>query len=220
MNRCLRDARVWLPAVIGLALFLSRALPPAADSPLSPATAVALPEPRGARLVGAHDYELLLARSSVHFLVEGTRGRLLVDCPAFRGHLELDAKAGNGRLDLRLDLSSLREPSAEGLGVHHILGAYRATELAYSGVLVAIATSDLPGVQELTFLGRLHFGDRVVQQPMQLWLCSLPGQPLRLQAHGTVPAAAYDLPKRRWFGLVERNDVTLGLDLAWRRRHD
>ncbi len=45
-----------------------------------------------------------------------------------------------------------------------------------------------------------------------------PGQPLRLQGHGTVPRETYGLPARGWLGFgTNAHDVTLGLDLVWRR---
>lgn len=220
MNRHLLDPRVWAPALLGIAFFAPRALPAPVAPTASRPQAIVLPSLHGAPATGtAQDLELLPERSAVHFLVQGPRGELLVACPACSGSLHLDAKGQQGSLELRLDLTSLPNATPDtGLDVHHVLGVHRSAEVVYRGTLVATTSSDLPGVQRLTFLGLLYFGDRALQQPMQLWQCSLPGQPLRLQGHGTVLGANYGLPSRRWLGLLdERHDVTLGLDLAWRR---
>ena len=220
MNPVVLDPRVWLPALVGIVAFLPRALPPAAAAPLARPTAVALPEVHGLPpATGEQQFELLAERSTVHFLVRGPRGELRTACPAFRGTLQLDGKRHRGSIELQLDLTSL--PGNEGnssLGLHHVLGVHRTTVITYRGTLVATTRTDLAGVQQRTFLGRLYFGDRAISQAMQLWQCSLPGQPLRLQGHGTVSGAAYGLPARRWLGwFPEEHEVTLGLDLAWRR---
>lgn len=220
MNRYLLDPRVWLPALVGLSCFAPRALPAPAAPPHERPQAVALPPLHGAPAgSGVQSFELLPERSSVHFLVRGPRGELLVNCPGCRGTLQLDAKNNQGSLELRLDLTSLTDTApGSGIDVHHVLGMHRTSEIVYRGNLVATTRTDLPGVEDLLFVGLLHFGELALQQPMHLWQCSLPGQPVRLQGHGTVAGAAYGLPSRRWLGLVtEHHAVSLGLDLAWRR---
>jgi len=223
MNGTLRDPCVWLPALLGIAAFLPAALPRPAAAPGPRPTAIALPAlhglpPGSTRLRFEVDHD----DSQAHFLVRGPRGELLTRCPALRGELELDGKAGTGHLELQLDLSAIPTDDGDrGLGVHHVLGAHRTTVITYQGDLVATTRTDLPGVQLLTFVGRLVFGERVLQQPMQLWTCQLPGKPLRLQGHGTVAASSFGLPARRLLGVfAENHEVTLGLDLAWRRRRD
>lgn len=215
------DARVWLPAVLAIGLFAFRAMP-VPPSPLPTASpSIALPAMRGLPTpTTAQQWDLSASDSSVRFLVEGPRGKLLATCHVASGTLDLAAPAQTGELELRLDLTSLTRSDAEtDLDVHHVLGVHRTSEVIYRGRLLATTSCDLPGVRRLLFMGPLHFDDRVVQQPMQLWQCSLPGQPMRLQGHGSVQAAAFGLPARTWLGLFpEEHTVTLGLDLAWRRR--
>jgi hypothetical protein len=206
---------------VACAWFATRALPPPVPAPAPSAQSFELsamhglpPSSREQRL------ELAAEESSVRFLVEGTRGELLVACTAVHGSLVLGANNTGGELELHLDLGSLQplgEPVA-GLDVAHVLGVHRGSEIVYRATLAATTTSDLPGVCQRTWLGTLRLGGRALQQPMQLWQCSLPGQLLRLQGHGSVAAADYGLPLRRVFGLLaEQHVVTLGLDLAWRR---
>lgn len=222
MNRHLLDARIWVPAVLGILMFLPRAWPATPPPPSPRASAVAMPALHGSPPTRtAASFELVPEHSAVHFLVRGPRGELQVPCPGVRGTLQIDPKGPGTTLELHLDLTSLPTAAGASLDVHHVLGVHRSAEVVYRGALATTTSSDLPGVQRLLFLGRLHFGDRAVQQPMQLWQCSLPGQPLRLQGHGTVSGAAFGLPTRRWLGLLtERHEVTLGLDLAWRRSRD
>ena len=215
------DARVWLPLVVAAGWFATRARPPAPEPPGPPAAAMTLPPMHGLPPSTKEQVlELDAEHSSVRFLVTGLRGELLVACPAVQGSLKLLAGGAGGELELRLDLASLVPlHDAASVDVPHVLGVHRGSEIVYRANLVATTGSDLPGVVQRTFLGTLRFGARVMQQPMQLWQCSLPGQPLRLQGHGTVAAEAYGLPKRRWLALIdEGHAVTLGLDLAWRRR--
>jgi hypothetical protein len=208
------DLRVWLPAVLAAAVFLPRALPVAMPA-ARPAVAAMPPATTDLR------YELDAAASTVRFHAAGPRGELLVACTGLRGALELPATAAGGSLDLHLDLGSLQPIGSDtsGFDLAHVLGVHRGSELSYHAKLVATTTTDLPGVTQRTWLGRLQFGVRSVRQPMQLWQCSLPGQPLRLQGHGTVAGDDYGLPRRHWLGLyTEPAQVTLGLDLVWRRR--
>lgn len=223
MNRHLLDVRVWGPMLVGIACFVPRALPPAAARPGMHPAAVELPQPRGLPpATAAVHCELVGEQSSVRFHVTGPRGEMLATCSSISGDLRLDGKQGTGSLDLRLDLTSLTDDAPlDGLDVHHVLGAMRTSSIAYHADLVATTRCDLPGVQRLLFLGRLHLGERTLLQPMELWQCSLPGQPMRTQGHGTVQAAVFGLPERRRFGIwPERHEVTLGLDLAWRRTRE
>lgn len=221
------DPRVWLPLLLAGSWFAARARPPAVEPPAPPAVALALPPMHGLPPSSKEqNLELDAEHSSVRFLVTGLRGELLVACPSVQGSLKLLAGGAGGELELRLDLASLVplhdstvHGGTGGVDVPHVLGVHRGSEIVYRANLVATTGSDLPGVVQRTFLGTLRFGSRVMQQPMQLWQCSLPGQPLRLQGHGTVAAETYGLPKRRWLALIdEGHAVTLGLDLAWRRR--
>jgi hypothetical protein len=141
-----------------------------------------------------------------------------------KGTLDLEPD-GTGELELVLDLATLQPLHGaagggdRGIDLAHVLGVYRGSTIVYRARLAATTTSDLPGVSQRTFLGTLRLGSQVLTQPMQLWQCALPGQPLRLQGHGTVAADQYGLPTRRWLALFpEDHAVTLGLDLAWRRR--
>jgi hypothetical protein len=216
-----RDPRVWLPALIGAVLLAPHALPRPLPAALPQAASVALPLVRGAPAVpGEQRFDLAADASTARFRVAGVRGELLVACPALHGTLRLDAGATTGELELRLDLASLQPLSAGGgVDVHRVLGVLRGAEVVYRGALVASESGDLPGLRRLTFVGSLVLGERVQQQPMQLWWCVLPGSTPRLQGHGTVRGDAFGLPARRWLGLfLERYDVTLGLDLAWRRQ--
>jgi hypothetical protein len=223
MNRTCLDPRVWGPALAGLLLVAPRALPPAAapTPPRPPSVELPALHP-AAPATSARQLELVPERSSVRLLAAGPRGELLVDCPAVSGELELDAGGRAGDLTLRIDLAALRPVAGyAGPDLHHVLGVHGTGTVVYHGRVVATTDSDLPGVRRLHCLGRLHFGDRVRQQAMELWQCCLAGQPMRLQGHGTVPGEDLGLPERRWLGLVrEHHDVTLGLDLAWRRRRE
>lgn len=220
-NPC-RDVRVWLPVTLAAAAFLPRLSPPPPGAAPAGVPALALPAVHGvAAPKVATSYELDAEASSVRFLVRGDRGELLVSCPGLHGSLQLDAGGHTGRLELRCDLGSLRVLEPQGdLDVQHVLGVHR-NELVYRAQLVADATSDLPGVGRQIWLGTLTFGTRLRRQPIETWCCRLPARSLRLSGHGTVDAETLGLPTRRWFGIVaEHNEVTMGLDLAWRRRRD
>lgn len=221
MNRHLLDARVWGPTLVGVLCFVPRALPTPLPAAPPRAAAIELPAARGLPPgTGTQQFELATEQSAARFLVRGPGGELLATCPGCSGSLQLDAQRGTGSLELRLDLVSLVDEEPDrGLDLHHVLGALRTTELVYRGELAALTRTSQLGVQCLSFDGLLHVGDRAIRQPMQLWQCQLPGQALRLQGNGTVDAATFGLPERRWLGLwPERHEVTLGLDLAWRRR--
>lgn len=221
MNRAVLDARVWLPLAVAGILFGFRALPTPAPLPLDEVRSFTLPTMHGQPPAkSAQHLELDAERSSVRFLVTGLHEELLVACTSVKGTMDLEPN-GSGELELELDLASLQPLHGvdRGVDVAHVLGVYRGSTIVYRAKLVSIATSDLPGVSQRTWIGTLRFGAQVLQQPMQLWQCALPGQPLRLQGHGTVAAANFGLPTRRWLALFpEEHAVTLGLDLAWRRR--
>lgn len=225
MNRSLLDPRVWLPLAIAGVCFGLRATPIPPPAPLDAVRAITLPELRGLPpSTKPQQLELDPERSSVRFLVAGLPQELLVACPGVKGTLDL-APNGTGELELVLDLATLQPLHGaagggdRGIDVAHVLGVYRGSTIVYRARLAATTSSDLPGVSQRTFLGTLRLGSQVLAQPMQLWQCSLPGQPLRLQGHGTVAADQYGLPTRRWLALFpEDHAVTLGLDLAWRRR--
>ncbi len=225
MNHGPLDWRVWLPLAIGTAAWLVREV---TDAPLPaaepPVTALALPVPRLLTLPGRDQtYDLDAERSCVRFLVEGEGQELLVQCPLVSGSLELRAEPADSVLELRLDLGSVVPTAGPASGptidLQHLLGVHRGNELAFRGNLVSTATAPVPGLLHHLWLGTMRFGNRVVRQPIALWQTALPGQPLRLQGHGTVAVEPYGLPRRVWLGLVqERHVVTLGLDLAWKRR--
>lgn len=226
MNRACLDPRVWLPLALAAAALLVRETTWQHVLDATPhSEAIELPIPR---LVAGpqHDqsYDLDAAHSSVRFLV-GSEGReLLVRCPVVQGRLDLRADPAASVLELRLDLASLvpvvpgegGEPEA---GLRHLLGIRRGEEIIYRATLVSTSTAPVPGLLHRLWQGSLRFGGRIVRQPMGLWQTALPGQPLRLQGYGTVGTDAYGLPRRSWLGLVEEHHVvTLGLDLAWKRR--
>ncbi len=218
MNRHLLDPRVFAPVLCGLAVFAPRALPETAPAAPERVRARELPQlPPQKRDTRPRAFQLDADGSSVRFLVEDGRARLVAACPTVTGTLRRDGD--NGELELRIDLASATSlASDDGLDLHRVLGVRRADEIVYRAKLVAAATTDLPGVERLLFVGQLTFGDRVMQQPMQLWSCALPGRPLRLQGHGPVATVDFGLPDRRWLGVVPaRMQTLLGLDLEWRR---
>lgn len=221
MSRSVLDPRVWLPLAIAGALFGLRCTPTPPPAPLDEVRSVTLPTMYGQPPPrSAQHLELDAERSSVRFLVGGLREELLVACTSVKGSMDLEPN-GTGDLELVLDLASLQplHGADRGVDVAHVLGVYRGSTIVYRAKLVSVASSDLPGVSQRTWIGTLRFGSQVLQQPMQLWQCALPGQPLRLQGHGTVAATNFGLPTRRWLALFpEDHAVTLGLDLAWRRR--
>jgi hypothetical protein len=218
MTRTVLDPRVWLPALVGALAFAPRALPKASPPPTPQARASELPalaSPR--RDDKPRAWRLDEDGSTVRFLVHDGEEHLLVACPQVAGSLTRDP-AGAGTLELRIDLAAAAPlRGTPGLDLHHVLGVRRADVIAYRGTLVSAATTDLPGVERVLFVGQLAFGDRVLQQPMQLWMTRIPGRPARLQGHGPVRTDAYDLPQRGWLGLDSGPlQVTLGLDLEWR----
>lgn len=215
------DLRVWLPALLAAVVFVPRAAPLAVPTARAAAAGAQLPTIHGLPPATTDQrYELDAAASTVRFHATGPRGELLVACTGLRGNLHLPAGGMGGSLELQLDLGSLQAITTDsGFDLAHVLGVHRGSELSYRAGLVATTTTDLPGVSQRTWLGSLRFGVRAMRQPMQLWQCSLPGQPLRLQGHGTVAGDDYGLPRRHLFGLyTEHAEVTLGLDLVWRRR--
>ena len=222
MKRAWLDPRVWGPALVAAVCFAFRMQPPPAAAVLPTPHVVELPAVHGAPPPKADtEYELDAERSSVRFLVEGNGDELLASCPNVSGRLVLRAKAETSELELHLDLGSLvpiGEPKST-IDLRRLLGVHRGSEVAYRATLLRSSTSNLPGVTERLWLGTLRLGSRLTRQPMQLWQSSLLGQPLRLQGHGSVDTADYGLPPRSWLGILkEQHVVTLGLDLAWKRR--
>ena len=222
MSRAALHPSAVVPVLLATLGFAWRAIPPTAAPPLPTVTATDLPTlpnlPPGKKNLAL---ELDAEHSSVRFLVTGLAEDLLVGCSAVTGRLQLTDGGSRGVFELQLDLSSLEplQGADRGLDLAHVLGVHRGATITYRGELVATTSSDLPGVQQRTWLGQLRFGAQVLLQPMQLWQCSLPGKPLRLQGHGTVAGDRYGLPTRHWLALFpEAHAVTLGLDLAWRRR--
>ncbi|MBL9078704.1 MAG: hypothetical protein JNL08_14435 [Planctomycetes bacterium] len=221
MNRHLLDLRVCGPIAIAALLFWWRpgTLPPPAPTPT--ARAVALPALQvPAESTQDADYELDPARSVVRFLVEDAAGRQLAVCQRASGRLRVRRGGAERELELDLELGSLAPVDASGAGLDlwHELGVHRGSEIAYRATQLAATTTNLPGVTARLWLGSLRLDGRVVRQPMELWQVALPGQPLRLQGHGTVPRETYGLPARGWLGFgTNAHDVTLGLDLVWRR---
>jgi len=221
MNRHCLDLRVLGPLVVAGACFAFRLLPPPAPPPSEPPRAVDLPTPVAAPPPkGEVAYVLDAARSTVRFLVEGADGELLAACPEMSGRVRFAAGATAGELEFTLDLASLA-PIGDGpatVDLHRLLGVHLGAKIHYRATLVRTASTPVPGVVERVWLGTLHLDQRTIRQPMQLWQCSLPGQPMRLQGHGSVDVADYGLPRRGWLGLFpEKHVVTLGLDLVWRR---
>jgi hypothetical protein len=159
-------------------------------------------------------------RCSVRFLCDTGGDETLAACRRLTGRLRVQDGGERRELDLDLDLGSLQPvgEAAPDLDLWRLLGVHRGSEVSYRASQLRRSTGTLPGVTELLWLGTLRFDGRVVQQPMVLWQVSLPGQPLRLQGHGSVAGDTYGLPSRRWLGLGTRSHVvTLGLDLAFRR---
>ncbi|MCU0864702.1 MAG: hypothetical protein MUC36_12970 [Planctomycetes bacterium] len=216
------DLRVWLPVALAAAMFVPRMTPVPPAVAADAAAGTTLPTIRGLPPATTEQhYELDAAASTVRFHATGPRGELLVACTGLRGELHLPAGGQGGTFELHLDLGSLQTLTADAgsFDLAHVLGVHRGSELSYRADLVATTSTDLPGVTQRTWLGLLRFGVRAVRQPMQLWQCSLPGQPLRLQGHGTVAGDDYGLPRRHLLGVyTEHAAVTLGLDLVWRRR--
>lgn len=227
MNRSCVDPRVWLPLALASVVWAGReATQPPPLPPLPHADGVPLPVPTLLTLPNRDQgYDLDPAASCVRFQVEGEGQKSLFQCHVCSGKLDLRADPRDSTLELRLDLASLAPVGAPAavlatLDLQHLLGVHRGSEIAYRGNLLSTATaSPIPGLLQRVWLGTLRFGNRVVRQPIALWQTALPGQPVRMQGYGTVGVEPYGLPRRDWLGLVrERHVVTLGLDLAWKRR--
>jgi hypothetical protein len=215
------DPRLGGPLLLAALCLLWRERAPRPAPPLAGGHSLALPVPNLPPHTRRNQtFELDAEHSTARFLVEGTAGELLVACRGLRGELRLGTDDAAASLTLHLDLGSL-EPiggQAPTIDLRRLLGVHRGSEIVYHGKLLSTSTTPVPGVQHLLWRGTLWFGSRAVQQPIGLWQCSLPGQPLRLQGHGTVATADYGLPRRTRFALFEEHhDVTLGLDLAWKR---
>ncbi len=221
MNRTLLDPRVLAPLLAASVAFSFRAQPAPRPVPSPPPRAIELPSPPVApQPKTATSFVLDTEASTVRFLVEGGDGELLTACKRFTGSLRLDPQAEASEFELRLDLGSL-SPVGNALAevdLRRLLGVHTGSEIHYRGKLVRTSTSPVPGVIERVWLGGLQLDGRLVRQPMQTWQCSLAGQPLRLQGHGTVDVTEYGLPRRSRLGVL-RDDhaVTIGLDLVWRR---
>ena len=217
------DLRVWGPALVALACFVPRALPEAAAVGGEAARSIELPEMRvPPPKPRTQVFELDPERSSVRLLVQDRSGERLAQCTRVGGELELGDDRTDGELRLVLDLASLQDL---GEAVHgapslpDVLGALGARDVELRARLVAVELGDLPGVQHDSWDGTVRLDERVHRQPLSLWRSALPGARLRLQGQTTIAAADFGLAPRAWLGIFEqRIDVTLGLDLAWRRR--
>ncbi|MBL8754657.1 MAG: hypothetical protein JNK15_15240, partial [Planctomycetes bacterium] len=227
-GRALHGREWWLkvfgPLALAAALFAPRALPPVEPAPPPRTQPLLLPAMHGlppAKTV--NHFELDAERSSVRFLVAGPQGDHWVECPDASGSMRLGVTGTDGELELHLPLASLRAMPSDPtpIDLPHLLGVHRAEEVVLRVALAATTTVDLPGVATRTWVGSLAFGARVRHQRLQTWSCALPGRPLRLQGHGTVQARDYGLPRRGLFSFLDAShDVTIGLDLAFRRRRD
>lgn len=224
MSRFAVDPRIVLPAVVAAACFALRALPRDLGSPPTEAHAVQLPQLHGVVSRAQQvRYELDPDASTVRFLVTDGQRQLLASCSRVEGTLTLGPGAADGALNLHLELASSRrlEQVPATLDVRHVLGVLGDLAIDYRATLHASTAVELRGLHRDLWLGTIHFGPRVVRQPIVLWRDQLPGRPLRTQGHGTVSGEAFGLPDRSWFGLFgEHHEVTLGLDLAWRRVRD
>jgi hypothetical protein len=185
---------------------------------------VALPQFQGpAAQLRKATYELDRGRSSVRFLLRSNGRESMFQCPVVDGTYTTSQEDGGMHLELQFDLGSL-VPVGSGASVdavqqlRDLLGVNRAETVRYRAELVSRASTPLPGLSQLVWQGDLHFGGRTVRQAMSLWQTLLPGQPPRLQGHGTVPTDAYGIGRSAWFGLVQDHHVvTLGIDLGWQR---
>jgi hypothetical protein len=217
-----RDARIWGPLAAAAIGFAVRALPPAPAGEQPTAQSFEVPPMHGAPPPRTElEYDLDPADSEVTFLVEGTGGEMFVRCPGTKGRLQCAKDGTPQTFELVLDLVSLapEETGTTSGDLRHLLGVHRDDEVTFQMQLAASTTANVPAVTGLHWVGRLRLGSRVIRQPMNLWLCRLPGRPLRMQGHGTVGTESYGLPRRARFGLFrEQHVVTVGLDLAFRRR--
>lgn len=219
------DLRTWLPLVAACAVFVGRETLRTEERPLPPpARSVTLPQFQGpASQPRKATYELDRERSSVRFLLRSNGRESLFQCPVVDGTYVTSPEDGGMHLEIELDLGSLvpvgRGASADAIQqLRDLLGVNRAETVRYHAGLVSRASTPLPGLSQLVWQGELHFGGRTVRQAMSLWQTLLPGQPPRLQGHGTVPTDAYGIGRSAWFGLVnDHHVVTLGLDLGWQR---
>ncbi|MFM1871171.1 MAG: hypothetical protein RL398_593 [Planctomycetota bacterium] len=225
MNGPAALAAIWGPLLLGVLAFGMRELvrPTAAAQP-APGRATALPMFRnGAAPTKATEYTLDLERSTIRFLLRTGDSECRYDCPLAQGALVLSAKDAECQLELTLDLAALRaaDPGNDPAGpavLRELLGVHRAGDIRFRGDLVSRASAPIAVLQLLTWSGPLRFGSTVVRQPLQLWQTAIPGQPIRLQGHGTVTTAAYGLRRDGWLGIFpQEHVVTLGLDLAWKR---
>lgn len=219
------DPRTWLPLAAACMLFAGREVFRIGAVPVpEPARAVALPQFQGpAAQLRKATYELDRHRSSVRFLLRSNGRESLFQCPVVDGTYTTSQEDGGMHLELQFDLGSL-VPVGSGASVdavqqlRDLLGVNRAETVRYRAELVSRASTPLPGLSQLVWQGDLHFGGRTVRQAMSLWQTLLPGQPPRLQGHGTVPTDAYGIGRSAWFGLVQDHHVvTLGIDLGWQR---
>lgn len=225
MNAPATLAAVWGPLLLGALAFGAReGTRPVAVAHPAPGRATALPMLRnGAAPTKATEYDLDLERSTIRFLLRSGSSECRFDCPLAQGNLVLSAKDAECRLELALDLASLRPaaPCNDSAGptvLRELLGVHRAGDIRFRGDLVSRASVPIPVLHLLTWNGPLRFGSTVVRQPLQLWQTAIPGQPLRLQGHGTVTTDAYGLRRDGWLGIFpQEHVVTLGLDLAWKR---
>jgi hypothetical protein len=218
------DWRLWLPAIVASLCFATRALPKATTEKAPESRSISLPQLYGMQSKPRlQRFQLRPEDSSVRFHVTGRRHQTVTDCRQMSGELQLGPKPDEGTLTLRLDLASLQSLAGEapGIRIPDVLGVLGNVELVYHGKMVAATSSDLPGITQTTWLGRIHFGSKVLAQPMQLWRCALPGHALRLQGHGLAATGSLGLPSRATMGfLTEHYTITLGLDLAWRPVRD
>jgi hypothetical protein len=220
--RIARHLAVIGPLLVAGALFLPRALPVPRPGRPHLATPTHLPAMHGSPAArGARGFELDADASSVRFLVQHGANEQWAICTGASGSLRLGVAGNDGDLEIRLPLAAVRTLPGDGapLDLPQLLGVHRADEIVLRVALVARTETDLAGVTSCHWLGTLGFGSQVRRQPLLTWMCALPGKPLRLQGHGTVPASDYGLPRRGLFSFLDApHDITLGLDLAFRRR--
>lgn len=167
------------------------------------------------------EYELIPEASCVRFVIATEHGEHWLTCQQPSAQLTLGHGHADGQLQISLPIAAM-QPFGENnapISLREVFGLHRAEHITLRMRLASTTQGDVPCVTLRNWDGLVTFGPHVNRLALPAWVCALPGQPIVLQAHGTVSATDYGSPRRGVLGLPHApNPITFGLSLSFKRR--